>query len=52
MVDTAGLADPEEVWRGLYRFGPGWKLEPDDGDLPESGDYDVGLDSDQEVPFP
>lgn len=33
MVETDDLPDPAVVWRGLYRFGPGWNLEYEDTDL-------------------
>lgn len=41
MVETDDLPDPEAVWRGLYRFGPDWRLwelPPDDGDYADNAD--------------
>ena len=36
MVETGDLPDPDIVWRGLYRFGPGWWARPDDADDEDS----------------
>lgn len=40
MVETDDLPDPDIVWRGLYRFGPDWRLKPDDEGASEVDEID------------
>lgn len=44
MVETGDLPDPDIVWRGIYRFGPGWHLwewPPDDADLAYDAEHAI-----------
>lgn len=45
MITTTDLIDPDAVWRGLYRFGPEWRLGTDDDErLAAEPDEDWPLD--------
>ena len=44
MVKTDDLPDPNEVWRGLYRFGPNWHIweqPPEDTDLAHDAEHAI-----------
>ncbi len=44
MVETDDLTDPNEVWRGLYRFGPNWHVweqPPEDTDLAHDAEHAI-----------